>query len=272
MPGSKFKTPKNKEPDVDWDNPSLRRVLAEPNQPPIDSDLPLADWRRLEANRAENQSSREGHSASICGDHLWIFGGLEFGKRSDSFIALNMETLKWAQIVSEDVPRARCYHASATFGEQYIFIQGGEGIETGDEKMERSSRFGSMLRTRRTMMRDTPSSSPTKTRRSSQGGHERKSGEEPDEKSETAARVNTINMEGRPNAILLDDLHFFDTTKNTWKCVMSSLSPLPTKSHTMVCIFATDLKSKGGDEQGQAQQQTAIPYLVTFGGSKCKVD
>lgn len=282
-----FQTPQNRKKKAkpeDFDNALLRQTLAQPKQEEK-SELPLADWRKLEVGKASNQASREGHTSDCLDGHLYIFGGLEFGRRSNSFLALNMETLKWRTVDSLNVPRERCYHASASWGTT-IFIQGGEGLENPEEKMERGGRFGSLLRTRNSSMRETGGSvaSPTKTRRSSQhskgghGGHGSSHGhghshthghnaEEEKQDHPPPSRVNTISVEGRPNAILLDDLHAYDTTTQKWTQVLSSLSPLPTKCHTMVCVAATPPRSDAADDQSQALEQTAAPYLVCFGGT-----
>ena len=71
---------------------------------------------------------------------------------------------------------------------------------------------------------------------------------------------------GRPaNAILLDDLHAYDTVNEKWTEVLSSLAPLPTKGH-----HGFDLplpSSETEEEQSQSLNLSAVPYLICFGGT-----
>ena len=269
---SSLKTPQTKKP-VDFDNALLRTELAKPAQDPK-SELPLADWRKLDIGRSPSQKSREGHSSNIIHSTLYIFGGLEFGVRSNTMLALNLEELKWSVIHEngdELAPRARCYHSSASWG-NVIFFQGGEGIESAEEKVERSGRFGSLLRTRGSA-RDTGTvSTPAKSSRKSHhhsNGHHRHHHESPEKPlpSHHPEKVETVHEEGRPNAILLDDLHAYDTVNEKWTEVLSSLAPLPTKGHTMVSIYATPPSSETEEEQSQSLNLSAVPYLICFGGT-----
>ena len=82
-----------------------------------------------------------------------------------------------------------------------------------------------------------------------------------------ADRINTVQEDGRANAILLDDLHAYDIDREM-DSVLSSLSPLPTKSHTMVAILATPPR-RNDDEAGVKDiQLVTMPYLVCFGASQ----
>ncbi|KAH8411453.1 hypothetical protein KR215_004873 [Drosophila sulfurigaster] len=74
--------------------------------------------------------ARDGHSACVIGECMYIFGGFvdEINEFSSDVHALNLETMEWRYVQTFGVPPTyRDFHAAVAYEEERMYIFGGRG-------------------------------------------------------------------------------------------------------------------------------------------------
>jgi len=81
-------------------------------------------WETLETQGAKPEG-REGHSATLVGNKLYVFGGSSLGKLLEDVFVLDLDTLTWEakNLAGEAEPRA--YHSAAIHDAGIVVIFGG---------------------------------------------------------------------------------------------------------------------------------------------------
>ncbi len=96
----------------------------------------MAEWKRqLVAARSFIPPNRENCAAAVCGNELYMFGGLGGGPegRYNLLCALNFNTLQWrVERPLEGVPPAPCCKHSMVCHDRCLYMYGGEGEFKGE--------------------------------------------------------------------------------------------------------------------------------------------
>jgi N-acetylneuraminic acid mutarotase len=195
-------------------------------------------WKKINITDGWTPGARQGHSAVVINRSMYVFGGIEGAKRTNSTLAFNLSSSQWQRLkVSGNVPEPRCYAASWTIGPN-IYIQGGEaeGKSATFDHTRLDDRTG----------RPTEISHNTALTQ-----------------SDVFAMVNDgVRIKRR----CLDDLCFFNTQTNQWKSIATVLAPLARKGHTVTRISSTGapiLVMLGGAPSGSAKVCSMAPYVLT---------
>lgn len=92
------------------------------------------DTRTLKWSAPKTQGfvpgARDGHSACIIAENMYIFGGFEnyLNQFSNDLHCLNLETMTWTFVVTHGVPPSyRDFHTATPIGEDRIYVWGGRG-------------------------------------------------------------------------------------------------------------------------------------------------
>lgn len=82
-------------------------------------------WRKVKME-GWAPGARQGHCACVVGGKIYVFGGMEGAKRTNSTMAFDLKARKWQRIkVSGHVPSPRCYASSWSSGSRF-YVHGGE--------------------------------------------------------------------------------------------------------------------------------------------------
>lgn len=95
-------------------------------------DVAGSTWKKIEAT-GDIPPARWGHSASLIGKKIFVFGGEIVGGKSNSMHVFDIESKKWSTPanISGATPNPRSYHA-VTSADNKIYLFGGDG---GDNSM-----------------------------------------------------------------------------------------------------------------------------------------
>ena len=163
----------------------------------------MAKHRRFAWNQVRHTSwvppGRVGHTATVVGAGLFVFGGRENGRCTNAVARLELQAIlagdgsgKWALLEpGGKAPRPRCDHVAWGHGDTHLFIHGGEGGGDGER------------------------------------GHTAVG---------FAARAKAAPRVRRQ---CFDDLFCLNVHTAVWSLVVSGLAPLPRKLHSAVVVGGT---------------------------------
>lgn len=88
-------------------------------------DVNTGAWSELQP-KGVKPTSRGGHTATLIGDKLWVFGGEDRSRRALADVhMLDLATMAWASpLTAGSAPSARTGHTAAAHGE-FLFVFGG---------------------------------------------------------------------------------------------------------------------------------------------------
>jgi N-acetylneuraminic acid mutarotase len=182
--------------------------------------------------------ARQGHCAGTIGGTMFVFGGMEAGKRTNSTLSFDIESSKWQRRkVSGEVPAPRCYAASWTSGSKF-YIHGGEA-EGSSQALDHTRLDASTGR--------------------------------PTEVSHDTSLTHTdvfrmVNDRVRVKRRCLDDVCCFDTQKNQWTHITTSLAPLARKGHTLTRTSSNGkpvMVMLGGAPSGSTELCPMSPFVLS---------
>ncbi|KAJ3428815.1 hypothetical protein M0812_24149 [Anaeramoeba flamelloides] len=92
-------------------------------------------WSNNPETYGDHPSARSGHSASVIGNQLWIFGGRsQNGQFLNDLFCFDHETYIWYQLeIDGNIPSPRAWHVSNFVDEQLIIFGGGSISKTFDD-------------------------------------------------------------------------------------------------------------------------------------------
>lgn len=207
---------------------------------------------------------REGHSSVAYHRSLYVFGGVENGRRTNTVMKLDVVTSKWMHVPCGGAkPCPRSHHTSHLIG-KYMIIHGGEGIKPTEIELDAVTKAFeiSSRMMQGTGILDNHSSTITDKQDPSisgicpgdgLGGKARHSVKIVDPAENTAIAPSTTIVEQDSVISTLDDFYALNLETHFWHKIQCSLAPLPRKGHSMnVAPVLVD---------GEIQE-----VLVVFGG------
>ncbi|GAM25989.1 hypothetical protein SAMD00019534_091640, partial [Acytostelium subglobosum LB1] len=91
-------------------------------------DIETNQWSQpqIMSEPAETPQPRAGHTASMIGPYMVVFGGGD-GHILDDFVGLDTRTWRWWKIMP-DTPGGRCAHSSSVIKDKLVIFGGGNGL------------------------------------------------------------------------------------------------------------------------------------------------
>jgi N-acetylneuraminic acid mutarotase len=176
-------------------------------------------------------ASRDGHSATIAGNCMYIFGGFEDATErfSQDMHCLNLLTMTWSQVLTQGViPKWRDFHSASCIGEN-IYIFGGRSDQEGpfhtrQEEYDNQLVFFNVKTS--TWHHSNAVNPPTGRRSHSSFVYE-----------------NLLYIFGGYNGVTdahYDDIHRYEPITNTWSKLMVGGSPRPCPRRRQSCVLILD--------------------------------
>ena len=108
-------------------------TLGEDNPNLYEFDLYTLEWKLLKNSKPTELNSIDEHSACLCGDFIYIFGGNVHGFKSDKMIIYDIKSEMWSIKEFKRGPWARSSHSSVV-KDTKMYVFGGKDYENNKLK------------------------------------------------------------------------------------------------------------------------------------------